>query len=72
MNRQPQETGKEKAMWSIWNAPSDLDYYGQSGFSGEEPEEEQEEELEPPDDYPEPPDDGLEPPQEAEQQGEQQ
>ena len=25
----------------MWNAPSDLDYYGQSGFSGDEPEEEQ-------------------------------
>jgi hypothetical protein len=55
----------------MWNAPSDLDYYGQSGFSGEEPEEEQEDELEPPDDYPEPPDDGLEPPEQQEQ-GEQQ
>jgi hypothetical protein len=62
---------RNKAMWSMWNAPSDLDYYGQSGFSGEEPEEEQEEELEPPDDYPEPPDDGLEPPEQQEQ-GEQQ
>jgi hypothetical protein len=61
-----------QAMWSIWNAPSDLDYYGQSGFSGDEPEEEeQEEELEPPDDWPEPPDDGPEPPEEQEQ-GEQQ
>jgi hypothetical protein len=30
----------------MWNAPSDLDYYGQSGFSGDEPEEEQEPELE--------------------------
>ena len=28
-------------MWLIWNAPSGLDYYGQSGFSGDEPEEEQ-------------------------------
>ena len=56
-------------MWSIWNAPSDLDYYGQSGFGGDEPE--QEEELEPPDDFPEPPDEGLEP--HAEQaEGEQQ
>ena len=35
-------------MWSMWNAPSDLDYYGQSGFSEEEPE--QETEPEPPDD----------------------
>lgn len=35
-------------MWSIWNAPSDLDYYGQSGFGEDEPEEEQDEELEPP------------------------
>ena len=46
-------------MWSMWNAPSDLDYYGQSGCGGDEPEEEREEELEPPDDFPEPPDDGL-------------
>ena len=62
-------------MWSMWNAPSDLDYYGQSGFSGDEPEEdEQEPELEPPDDWPEPPDDGPEPPVEAQpgEQGEQQ
>jgi hypothetical protein len=51
-------------MWSMWNAPSDLDYYGQSGFSGDEPE------LEPPDDWPEPPDEGPEPP--AEESGEQQ
>ena len=57
-------------MWSMWNAPSDLDYYGQSGFSGDEPEEEQEPELEPPDDWPEPPDEGLEPP-EDQAQGEQ-
>ena len=35
-------------MWSMWNAPSDLDYYGQSGFGGDEPEEEQEIEPEPP------------------------
>ena len=35
-------------MWSIWNAPSDLDYYGQSGFAGEEPEKEEEMEPEPP------------------------
>ena len=49
-------------MWSMWNAPSDLDYYGQDGFSGDEPEDEQEPELEPPDDWPEPPDDGPEPP----------
>jgi hypothetical protein len=35
-------------MWSMWNAPSDLDYYGQSGFSGDELEEEQETEPEPP------------------------
>jgi len=34
-------------MWSMWNAPSDLDYYGQSGFSDEEPEEEQDMEPEP-------------------------
>ena len=59
-------------MWSIWNAPSDMDYFGQSGFSGDEPEEEQQEpELEPPDDWPEPPDEGPEPPEEQEQ-GEQQ
>src|ERR1022692_3462394 len=38
---------RRKAMWSMWNAPSDLDYYGQSGFSEDEREEEQEEELEP-------------------------
>jgi len=38
---------RRKTMWSIWNAPSDLDYYGQSGFSGDDPEEEQEVELEP-------------------------
>ena len=58
-------------MWSMWNAPSDLDYYGQSGF-GDEPEEEQQEpELEPPDDWPEPPYEGPEPPEEQEQ-GEQQ
>ena len=48
----------------------DLDYYGQSGFSGDEPDEEQEPELEPPDDWPEPPDVGPEPP--VEEQGEQQ
>ena len=57
-------------MWSMWNAPSDLDYYEQSGFGGDEPEDEQEPEQEPPDDWPEPPDDGPEPP--AEEQGEQQ
>jgi len=38
-------------MWSMWNAPSDLDYYGQSGFSEDEPDEEQETELEPPEEY---------------------
>jgi hypothetical protein len=38
-------------MWSIWNAPSDLDYYGQSGFGGDEPGEEQGEEPEPPEDF---------------------
>ena len=43
----------------------------QSGFSGEEPEEEQEEELEPPDDFPDLQDDALEPPVEQ-AQGEQQ
>ena len=52
-------------MWSMWNAPSDLDYYGESGF-GDEPEEEEELELEPPVDWPEPPDDGPEPPVEEE------
>jgi hypothetical protein len=65
-------------MWSIWNAPSDLDYYGQSGFGDDEPDEEEleppedciepleagpETELEPPDDLPEPPDEGPEPPE---------
>jgi hypothetical protein len=42
---------RRKTMWSIWNAPSDLDYYGQSGFSGDEPDEEQETELEPPEEH---------------------
>lgn len=28
-------------MWSMWNAPSDLDYYIQSGFGDDEPEEEE-------------------------------
>lgn len=32
-------------MWSMWNAPSDLDYYGQSGLDQEPTEEE--EEMEP-------------------------
>jgi hypothetical protein len=52
-------------MWSIWNAPSDLDYYGQSGFGEDEPEREQEEELEPPE-YVELGDEeiGAEPPEE--------
>ena len=61
-------------MSSMWNAPSDLDYYGQDGFSGDEPEDEQEPELEPPDDLPEPPDDGPEPPvvERQEELGEQQ
>jgi hypothetical protein len=63
-------TNGEKTMWSMWNAPSDLDYYGQSGFGGDEPEDEQEEELEEPDDLPEPPDEGLEPP-DLQAQGEQ-
>jgi hypothetical protein len=45
---------RNKKMWSMWNAPSDLDYYGQSGFGGDEPEDEQEPELEPPDDLPAP------------------
>ena len=31
----------------MWNAPSDLDYYGQSGFSEDEPEEEQKQKTEP-------------------------
>ncbi len=73
-------------MWSMWNAPSDLDYYGQSGFGDDEPEEEELEEppeecletleagpqteLETPDDWPEPPDEGPEP-QAEERQGEQ-
>jgi hypothetical protein len=73
-------------MWSMWNAPSDLDYYGQSGFGDDEPEKEEleeppedcvepleagpEAELELPDDWPEPPDEGPEPPAE-ERQGEQ-
>ena len=52
-------------MWSMWNAPSDLDYYGQSGFSGDEPEQEQEEEeLEPPDEVLEERGIGPEPPAE--------
>ena len=54
-------------MWSMWNARSDLDYYGQSGF-GDEPEVEEEPELEPPVDWPEAPDDGPEPPAELEQE----
>jgi len=57
-------------MWSIWNAPSDLDYYGQSGFSGDDPEEEQETELEPPEYLLEDLEPGPEPP--AEEIGEQQ
>ena len=63
---------RRKAMWSMWNAPSDLDYYGQSGFGEDEPEEEQEIEPDPPDDeeFGEIPI-GPEPPEE-EQQGEQQ
>jgi len=32
-------------MCSMWNAPSDLDYYEQSGFGGDEPETEPEPEL---------------------------
>ena len=54
-------------MWSMWNAPSDLDYRGQDGFSGDEPDEEEETELEPPDDFPEPSDVGPEPPEQEEQ-----
>jgi hypothetical protein len=64
---------KENAMWSMWNAPSDLDYYGQCGGSGDEPEDDQqEEELEPPDEVLEDIDPGPEPPAEEEEQGEQQ
>lgn len=68
-----QNEGKHEYV-AMWNAPSDLDYYGQSGFGGDEPEEEQEPELEPPDDWPEPPDEGLEPPEEEQERerGEQQ
>ena len=57
-------------MWSMWNAPSDMDYYGQSGFSGDEPEEDEEIELEPPEYVLEEREIGPEPP--AEEQGEQQ
>ena len=57
-------------MWSMWNAPSDLDYYGQDGCHDEEPDEEQEEELEPPEYLFEDQETGPEPP--AEEQGEQQ
>jgi hypothetical protein len=58
-------------MWSIWNAPSDLDYYGQSGFGEDEPEEEQEEELEPPE-YVELGDEEIGPEPPEDEQGEQQ
>jgi hypothetical protein len=56
----------------MWNAPSDLDYYGQSGFNEDEPEEEQQIEPEPPeeDEFGEIPM-GPEPPEE-EELGEQQ
>ena len=60
-------------MWSMWNAPSDLDYYGQDGFHDDEPDEEEEEveiELEPPEYLFEDQETGPEPP--AEEQGEQQ
>jgi len=51
-------------MWSMWNAPSDLDYYEQDGFSGEPPEEEEENPaVADEDDLPEPPDEGPEPPE---------
>jgi hypothetical protein len=33
----------------MWNAPSDLNYNGQFGFSGDEPEEKHEIDPEPPD-----------------------
>lgn len=35
-------------MWSMWNAPSDLDYYGQSGLDQEPPDEDPDVEPEPP------------------------
>jgi hypothetical protein len=54
----------------MWNAPSDRDYYGQSGFSGDEPDEEQDAELEPPDEDFEAHEPGPESP--AEEKGEQQ
>jgi len=57
-------------MWSMWNAPSDLDYYSQSGFSGDEPDEEQDAELEPPDEEFEAHEPGPESP--TEEKGEQQ
>jgi hypothetical protein len=40
---------KETTMWSMWNAPSDLDYYGQSGFGDDEEEEDPERDPEPAD-----------------------
>jgi len=63
-------------MWSMWNAPSDLDYYGQSGFGDDEEEEDPERDPEPADysaqgSGPEPewelgpPDDWPEPPDEG-------
>ena len=36
-------------MWSMWNAPSDLDYRGQSGFGDDEEEEDPERDPEPAD-----------------------
>jgi hypothetical protein len=55
----------------VWNAPSDLDYYGQSGFSGEEPEEEREVEPQPTEDD-ELGEEEIEPEPPEEEQGEQQ
>jgi hypothetical protein len=36
-------------MWSMWNAPSDLDYYGQNGFGDDDEEEGPERDPEPAD-----------------------
>ena len=49
-------------MWSMWNAPSDRDYYGQHGFGGGEPEPEEELEEEK----------GIDPEMPDEESGEQQ
>ncbi len=57
-------------MCSMWNAPSDLDYYDQFRMSGDEPDEEEEVELEPPEYLFENQEIGPEPP--AVEQGEQQ